>query len=166
MSEAPPVELLFFDLLSTLQISDLVGGRVYPVKLPQDCQFPAISFVDITQDTITSHSGASGLGRRVFQFDVWSKHYAEMVDISKFAHKKLHGYKEYDGIVLGDIQTILFQDGSTVTLYQDDVHIYHRVMDFAVWHREGDINQINPNLFWPRFNPSAFWPTSSSPFWI
>lgn len=47
------------------------GARVYPMRLPIDPTFPAITYQRITGDRVRSHSGPSGLASPLFQINCW-----------------------------------------------------------------------------------------------
>ena len=48
-------------VLADATVSNLIGDRWYPVKLPQRTAFPAVTYLRIDTPRVSSHQGPSGL---------------------------------------------------------------------------------------------------------
>lgn len=66
-----------FTRLSTFAgLTALVGNRSFPVEVPQNSEYPAVSYLKITGERVLVMGVNSGLVRALFQFDCWSGEHA------------------------------------------------------------------------------------------
>ena len=72
-------------------LAALVGTRIYPLKRPQNCALPAITYQRISAPRVTSHSGDSGLLNPRYQFNCWSESYLEARSMAERLEKLFNG---------------------------------------------------------------------------
>lgn len=112
-------------LLANQTIYGLVGTRIYPLQLPLECSFPAISY-----------SFPSDVYRRVarparLQIDCWAQDFTQCKSLKNAVEKALDGYS---GTVLGiNIEGIF--PISPYDLPLDETGLYHIPYDFKVIYR-------------------------------
>lgn len=75
------------------ELGETIGDRVYPVHLPQDACYPAITFQVVSRDTMEHLQGRSDLARIRVQFDIWTPDAAEGWKIAEALRNALDGHK-------------------------------------------------------------------------
>ena len=125
---------IFTHLRRTQGVFDIVGNRIYPQKLPQDAQLPAVVYMMVSSLHVIAHGArGSGLATPRFQFSCLASTYpgakllAEQVRLALQGFQGTMGNEETVRAVhpLGDTDLYIFQTNS------------HRVdMDFEIWHKE------------------------------
>jgi hypothetical protein len=154
------MDLFFADSVLTGRVED----RIYPVKLPRDCPRPCISIMPFQESSPVNQSGADGIGSTRLQVDIWADIWADISDLKLHLKNKYNGFKQWKGAqpglfwnptpgavfwpcngndlfyltapgtILGDVQGMFFLQSTT--LYQDDIDVFHQVVDFQVWHND------------------------------
>jgi len=69
-----------------------VEGRIYPQKLPQDPDFPAITYNLISTNRSYSHSGDTNTPVKLIQIDCWADRYGPAKQVAAKVVAKLSGY--------------------------------------------------------------------------
>lgn len=107
----------------------VLGGRIYPLVLPQNLDtYPAA--VVIRVDATRSHTklGPSGLAEARIQCSVWSPRLLDSVSGADAIREALDGYRgEMNGVSIGNIRSDVEQD-----FYEPDVGLYQVVTDYMV----------------------------------
>ena len=119
-------------LKSLLVTNAGVSSRVYPVRLPQNAIFPAVTYQRVGGNRISSLSGPSGLAHPRFQTDVWAETYAESKTIAASIRTALDGYS-------GTVDTLRIGGSILVSeweRYEPDAALYRVSMDFNIFHDE------------------------------
>ena len=105
----------------------LVEDRAYPVTLPQDTPYPAITFNRLEAVQTEEDYRLSPLKQRtargtrsIFQITAWSKKYSDCVTLLRQCKKKLEAI---DGVYLDN----------TVDGYEHELSLYTCVMEFGIW---------------------------------
>jgi len=83
----------FYSVITTnAGVSAVMGTRLYPNQAPPNPTEPYATYVAVTDGTVVSLTGASGLGSVTFQVDVWAhdsrdaKSVAELIRIALVDH--------------------------------------------------------------------------------
>lgn len=127
------VEVAFKQLLeANAALALRVGSRIYPVRLPDEVDLPALSFFRAATETSHTHDGPSGLTGPLFQVSVWAKSYLEAAEIADLVRLALDGFKGSQANV--EISGIFLRTQHDT--FEDATRIYQRPMDFEVWHAE------------------------------
>ena len=95
-----------------------VCDRVYPIKMPDDVKYPAITYmvvVDIPEQSL--YGNVFARDTRV-QIDIWAKSYSEI--------------KTLKDEVVGKIVELKGGDISSQDLYEDDLELYRELLDFKI----------------------------------
>src|SRR5574344_1984383 len=112
-------------LLANSTVSGLVGTRIYPLQLPLECSFPALTY-----------SFPSDVYRRVarparLQVDCWAEDFTQCKNLKNAVETALDGYS---GTVLGiNIEGIF--PISPYDLPVDETGLFHIPYDFKVLYR-------------------------------
>lgn len=121
-------------LSNNYPVSNLVGSRIYSVRLPDGATLPALTYQRISTDRAFSHDGASDYSRPRFQFKAFSESYQTARATADALIKALDGYKGY--------MSNIFVHSSRVENdfdFQDpDSSLYNVVVDVMIsYRREG-----------------------------
>jgi hypothetical protein len=129
-------------LLAVSAVADLIGGtttpRIYPIHLPQDPKFPAITYQIISGQPEYDLEGARGLADTRIQIDCWARAkeqtdgYDSARDLAEAVRGALSGYS---GTVGSDVIQECFLAGRR-TSYEADAEIYRESLDFAIGYTE------------------------------
>ena len=105
----------------------LVEDRAYPVTLPQDTPYPALTFNRLEAVQTEEDYRLSPLKQRqargtrsLFQITAWSKKYSDCVTLLRQCKREL---ESIDGVYLDN----------TADGYEHELNLYTCVMEFALW---------------------------------
>lgn len=73
-------------------IAGLVGTRIYPLVLPEACQYPAITYQLISAVEIYTNDGPLGEVRARIQIDTWAKRYSQAKTVDQAVRASLNGF--------------------------------------------------------------------------
>lgn len=124
-------------------ITQLIGDRIYPVKLPQDPVMPAVTYHRISTAPVKTLDGANPSYQRVrLQFSCWgeddpgrSSGYASAKAVAAQIRKVLQDYRG----TMGGIEVLYIDVDGERDLYEDETDSYHVPIDVIVTHKGGDI---------------------------
>lgn len=102
-------------LLSDTTIAGLVSGRIFPLRLPQKAEMPAIVYQQISGVRFAHLRGAEALARPRFQVDCWARTHDGAVALGAFVRQRLNGFagtwtSDESPSVDITVQAILLQD--------------------------------------------------------
>lgn len=121
-------EALFEAMTSHPGVAAMAGKRVYPVRMPQAPQLPAVTYRQTGGAREHSHDGASGLADADFEVVAWASTYDAATDLAAEVRKSLDGLKALVKAV--DVQAV-FIEGEADD-YDDDVQAYSVRLEFSV----------------------------------
>lgn len=107
-------------------VAALVSNRIYPVRMPINATYPAISIHEISgnEDHVTGHK------HNRYQVSCWSTSFSQVQSMKEAVIDCLQRYK---GIASGNkIKQISFE--GSMDLYEEETKIYHIPLDFIVIH--------------------------------
>ena len=117
-------ETVYSTLSSDSTVSGVVGSRIYPIKLPQNCSYEAISYSRIGGPRDVSLSGASGTARARIRIDCWASLYSE----AKALMKAVRGAMDALNGALAAMGEVDF--------YDDEAEVYRTSIDYYIHHTE------------------------------
>ncbi len=91
-----------------LEVSALVGTRIYPLLVPQDVEMPALAYQKISSPKTHSHSGPSHLAQSRFQFTCEADNYLAAKSLATAVRHCWDGFKGTVGSIR--IDSALVQD--------------------------------------------------------
>lgn len=109
-----------------------IDGRIYPVLLPQDPTYPALTYQLISDPRGHTHDGPDGLVDARYQITTWSRVYADVKDTTNAVRLALDGFK---GVWGPFFVGLIFHDGG-VDLYDPDVEVHHNATDYIIRYQE------------------------------
>ncbi len=118
-------------LMADAGVSALVGNRIYPVVLPENCSYPAITYQLITSHETYTNDGPLGEVRARIQIDSWGKRYGQVKAVAQAVRVALNGFTGQlpDGTYVFEIECDDASDGFDApgSLYrnQGDWMIYY-----------------------------------------
>lgn len=113
-------------LLADTNVTDIVGTRIYPMKMPLDSPLPTLTIHRISNpiDHLTDTASPR------FQISVWSEDYAQAQQLRDAVIDYLNRYKGVqDGI---NIKQIIYLEA--VDIFEEQTSIYHIPIDFKIIH--------------------------------
>jgi len=122
------VESKIFSHLSTttaITVTQSVSSRIYPMWLPQETGFPAISYTRVAGNQQYNLQGYSSMENPLIQIDVWATTYKAAKDISSAVHTAMQAAPGFKAILRDDTD-----------FYEDEIEVYRVSMDFSCWNRE------------------------------
>jgi len=112
-------------------ITSLVGTRIYPGKLAEDAEFPAIVTNRITTTPIYTHDGVSDLSSKFYQLRTWALTHEAAVDLADIIEGILSGYNGGMGSrILGAVFLLNRIDG-----YDPETGMGSQILDFQFCER-------------------------------
>lgn len=126
------IETGIFDLLSnTSAVSTLVSARIYPLRLPQDPTYPAITYRRISGVRINNLLAASGRAHPRFQIDCWGSTITSARAVATAVRQALNCYRG-----LMDDVTASVHIENEIDLDEDDAKVYRVSQDYFISHTE------------------------------
>lgn len=121
-------EALVYRLKNHSGVAALVGTRVYPLTIPQDCTFPAACYQMISGQSGQVHGGRSGVLSRRYQVTSFSDSYASVKRLAQQVMLALDGISGYfSPEVVLRCQLILELDA-----FDEESRVYRVIQDFMV----------------------------------
>lgn len=128
----PSAATLLYQLLTAdANVSALVAGRIYPLRLGQGAALPAIAYQKISEPQ-TGRIRACALPRvaRV-QISLFARTYAELDALDAAVQGALdEDTRQLNGLPLTPLATIAYLDGHD--LYEDPTDVFFRPTDYRV----------------------------------
>lgn len=109
-----------------------VAGRIYPVLLPQNPTYPAITYRLISDPREYSLDGADGLVEARYQIEAWAKLESQVdaiVEVIRLAMNAFVG-------VFGLIDVSRARNVGGVDLYDPEVEVHHTAVDYLIRYAE------------------------------
>lgn len=124
------IGLVIFDLLSKAdQVTAIVpASRITPVKRLQATDLPAITYQVIDEVPSNTKDNVSKLNTLRISIHAWTKSYAQACDLTKKIKISLDRFRGINNEV--NVDKIVYDNKAE--LYEDDVEVYHHVVDFKV----------------------------------
>ncbi len=134
-------EGLYSYLSSTAALTALVGNRIYPVVLPPNVVYPAVTYQRISGPRVHTMGNDPGLAYPRIQISCWyrdisdpQKGYGQVKAVAEQIRLALQDQKNttWGGSVT--VRAVLF-DGDT-DLYDFETQVHQVALDFIIWYTE------------------------------
>lgn len=128
------VEAAVFNLLSSdAGVSGVVSNRIYPVKLPQDPTYPALTYFRVSALRHSVMGNDTGLVEKRIQVSSWAKLYSEVNNLAERVRDAMQRTRgTFAGVEILDI----FMEGDGPEIWEDAVGAYQAITDCNVIYRE------------------------------
>lgn len=113
-------------------VTNLIGDRLYPVNLPQNPTYPALTYTQISEISIVAHDGAGDLMMCRFQFDCFALSYAGVKALARALRRALDGFKGTMGEVT--VPAVLFI--TALDAFEDPPKVFRIPADFTIQWKE------------------------------
>jgi len=125
------IEHAIYSILSNDAGVSAITTRIYPIMLPQNATYPAISY-QVTEDTEISTFDGQGTFQTIsLEVDAWSDTHAGMLALADAIKTAI---KNYSGTVSSNTIDQIKID-STVTVYEDQVEKYRKTLIATIFKR-------------------------------
>lgn len=117
-------------------LSALVGGRIYPGGLPQDCELPAVTYVVAGTREPRNLAASTPYRSTRLRVSAWSNGEAEAEDVVEAVRARLVDFSGAVGTVrIASISVEGEVDQPESGADGDDAYTYQIVLDLRAWHR-------------------------------
>lgn len=122
-------------LSSSAVLTSALAGRIYPIKLPQQTTFPALTWQRLSTvrttylGSVTLDKGYTGIARARFSFITWGDVYADVVTVADAVRSVLMRLALVGPIGENTVEQEFDQIDPESGLYQ-------RYMDIMIWFKE------------------------------
>jgi len=110
-----------------------ITTRIYPVILPQEPTFPAITYREDSHSLDESFDGQTGLTQSFYLFDAWAATYSGVTSLGDVIRSSLKNHSGNMGSI--SVMKVTLETGP-VTVYEDEVEAYRQTQVFSIWHNE------------------------------
>lgn len=123
---------IFTRLSNFAGLTALVSARIYPVKLPQKPDYPAVTFTQVS--VVRDHAMVSdpNIVEARYQFDAWAETKIAADAVREQLRAALKRWRNAADPLIFDTFLDIEQE-----LYEDDVKVYHLTLDAILFYREG-----------------------------
>jgi len=124
---------LYSFLNAQTAITDLVGTRMYPVILPAQPTYPALTFRDSDHELDEDFDGMGSPVESNYFIDAWGSTYAEATSVADAVRSSLNNTRgNFGGI---QISRCVVTSGP-IPIYEDAVEAYRITQIFLIVHKE------------------------------
>jgi hypothetical protein len=120
------IEAKVYALLSGSSNIVSAGGRIYPMILPQNPTYPAVTYQRIAGRRMNGLSGYLDMENIIVQVDVYADTQGAAIDLSDKIITTMYSATGFSAIA----------QNSPVDIYEDEIDKYRRSMDFSCWNKE------------------------------
>ncbi len=120
-------------LTNDSNVNDLVDSRIYPLRLPQGFELPAISYQRVSGDRAKDINGSIGHAQPRIQVDCWTNSYGKLKDLAKAVRQALDRFQGNLGG--GSYVQHASLEGEMET-YEEETEIQRVSLDFVIYHNE------------------------------
>jgi hypothetical protein len=117
------IEQTIYDALQDASITAITSTRIYPVRLPDEANLPAIEY-SIIGGAVSPTQDTHGTQRLRLEVNCWGATYADAVNLRYAIIQALDGYKQV-GVL---IKYLMPQD-----IFDHDLEQYRAIAEFYVY---------------------------------
>lgn len=126
----------YADLYTYLQtqsgLTNLVESRMYPLRLPQDSEMPALVIQKISRSREYSQSGDSNLANPRYQFGCWAQTHEGAVALQVVLEASLTAFK---GTMGAETVYSAFID-NVIDDHEETTDLYRQIVDVLFQHKD------------------------------
>jgi len=125
------IEHAIYSILSNDAGVSAITTRIYPIMLPQNAVYPAISY-QVNEDTEDETFDGQGTFQRInLEVDAWSDTHADMLALADAIKAAI---KNYSGTVASNAVDKITID-SAISVYEDQVEKYRKTLIATIFKR-------------------------------
>jgi hypothetical protein len=129
-------ELITAVMKNDATIAGIVGARIYPLRVPQDADMPAITYQKISGRWHVQMSGPHNMSEERFQINCWETTYAGVKALADAVRAALNGYDSTINVV--EVHIITLENETDLVVEIPDIRStrrYSRALDFLAWYK-------------------------------
>lgn len=111
-------------------INDLIGLRLYPLKLPQNPTYPAAIYQRISNLGLLAHDGPAQLDTARFQFDFFGRSYSQARAVATAFRTYLEGYHG----LMGEIRISVIVFENEIDAWGEEAGVFRLTQDYKIIH--------------------------------
>ena len=113
---------IYSALAANATVAAKVGARIYPLIMPQNPTFPALTYQRISSNPINDLGGFSGLENPHIVINAWGTRYDTVKELAEDVHVTMDAATAFNALMVSDI------DG-----FDPDTNLYMVSQDFSCW---------------------------------
>lgn len=125
-------EAIFQKLSTNLNISNIVGSKIYHIRLPDNPVFPCISYNRISTTRELTLTDTVSMANALVDVHAWSESDLECRNLSLQIVSALNGFR--GAVTSLYIERII--QLNEIDMYEDDTEIFHTVNTFRILYQE------------------------------
>lgn len=119
------IETELYTILSAdATIAAATSSRIYPLVMPQNVTFPAITYQRISDNPVNDLSGYSNLSNPHLAINCWATRYDEAKELAENVHDAMNTSTAFKAILINDL------DG-----YDPDTGLFVVSQDYSCWNQ-------------------------------
>jgi hypothetical protein len=115
---------LYTALTGDTTIYAATSARVYPVIMPQNVTFPAITYERISAQKMNGLAGYLGMDNAHMMVNIWATRYDTVKELAEDVHDRMDKTRTFRAILINDM------DG-----YDQDTGLYVVSQDYSCWNQ-------------------------------
>jgi hypothetical protein len=116
---------LYSALAADTTITGVTSMRIYPVIMPQDVTFPAITYECISGQPVNGLDGYLGMDNSRMMLNMWATRYDEAKELAEDVHDCLNKIRTFRALLVNHI------DG-----YDVETGLYIVSQDYSCWNAQ------------------------------
>ena len=130
-------EALYHRLTNYSNLTTLTSTRIYPIKMPQEVSYPAVTFQVISGLPRGHLMGSDdSLAAPRVQVSAWGETLSDAVDVADQIKAALQDFSGTMGGVSGVTVQRIFIESEQIPVIDPDVDVYQVAQDFIIWWEE------------------------------
>lgn len=124
-------------LQANATVAGYVGTRVYPIRVPQDGQYPCVVYTRVDTPRLSHLRGSSRLAHPRVQLDCLATVYEDAKALGDAVRSLLDAYRgTASGKVIQGCHLVDEEESDQKPLNADDLPLFRCRLDFEVWYEE------------------------------
>ena len=120
---------IYSALTGSTLITKTSSNRIYPINLPQEVKYPAISYERVGSEPVNSFAGYSTYTNLTIQIDVWTTSYLASKTLASNIHKVMDSATAFSSLL--EIENEDAEEDS-----RTNKTVFRISRDFSVWNQE------------------------------
>ena len=113
-------------------LTAIVGTRVYPLTMPQNTTYPALTYQRVSERTIQSHQGTSNFAYTRYRFMCWAKTFPAARQLASALKGAIIGYRG----AMGARWAGSIRHDNELDNYDEQTKTFSVLSDFIIGHNE------------------------------
>lgn len=116
---------IYSALSADTTISAVTSARIYPVIMPQNVTFPALTYERIGGQPVNGLDGYLGMDNARIMINAWATRYDEAKELAEDVHDRMNKIRTFRALLVNHL------DG-----YDQDAGLYIVSQDYSCWNAQ------------------------------